>query len=185
MQNKVIISEIDKALLMAIKVDNKHAFGMADFYYNEDKRYPGIIDKENIINPFLQDQYKLSWYHRTSLSTFVTTEYNYGDNMNKVEETTPVQLIIFTRVATDFETIKDWFVSALPSVMSKAICESLSLFGCTIEVTSTEMNSNFVFREECSDPTVRVAGQYGLIAVRYTIKSTYRRGCQDFCACSN
>lgn len=185
MQNKTIISEIDTALLAAINVDNKHAFGMADFYFDDAKKYPGIIDKENIINPFMQDQYNLSWYHRTSSSSFVTTEYNYGDKMNKVEETTPVQLVIFTKVAANFETIKDWFVSALPSVMSKALCESLSLFGCTIEITSTEMNSDFVFREECSERPVRVGGQYGLIAVRYTIKSTYRRGCQNFCECAN
>lgn len=183
MQNKTIIAEIDKALLAAIKVENKRAFGMADFYFDGDKRYPGIINGEDIINPFLQDQYKLSWYHRTSTSSFNAMEFDYGNKMDKVEETTPVQLIIFTRAAINFETIKDWFVSALPSVMSKAICESLQIFGCTIEVASTEMNSNVVFKEECTEPNVRVGGQYGLIAVRYTIKSTYRRGCQDFCVC--
>lgn len=183
MQNKTIIAEIDKALLAAIKVENKRAFGMADFYFDGEKRYPGIINGEDIINPFLQDQYKLSWYHRTSTSSFNAMEFDYGNKMDKVEETTPVQLIIFTRAAISFETIKDWFVSALPSVMSKAICESLQIFGCTIEVTSTEMNSNVVFKEECTEPNVRVGGQYGLIAVRYTIKSTYRRGCQDFCVC--
>ena len=183
MQNKTIIAEIDKALLAAIKVENKRAFGMADFYFDGEKRYPGIINGEDIINPFLQDQYKLSWYHRTSTSSFNAMEFDYGNKMDKVEETTPVQLIIFTRAAISFETIKDWFVSALPSVMSKAICESLQIFGCTIEVASTEMNSNVVFKEECTEPNVRVGGQYGLIAVRYTIKSTYRRGCQDFCVC--
>lgn len=183
MQNKTIIAEIDKALLAAVKVENKRAFGMADFYFDGEKRYPGIINGEDIINPFLQDQYKLSWYHRTSTSSFNLMEFDYGNKMNKVEETTPVQLIIFTRAAISFETIKDWFVSALPSVMSKAICESLQIFGCTIEVASTEMNSNIVFKEECTEPNVRVGGQYGLIAVRYTIKSTYRRGCQDFCVC--
>lgn len=183
MQNKTIIAEIDKALLAAIKVENKRAFGMADFYFDGEKRYPGIINGEDIINPFLQDQYKLSWYHRTSTSSFNAMEFDYGNKMDKVEETTPVQLIIFTRAAISFETIKDWFVSALPSVMSKAICESLQIFGCTIEVTSTDMNSNVVFKEECTEPNVRVGGQYGLIAVRYTIKSTYRRGCQDFCVC--
>lgn len=183
MQNKTIIAEIDKALLAAIKVENKRAFGMADFYFDGEKRYPGIINGEDIINPFLQDQYKISWYHRTSTSSFNAMEFDYGNKMDKVEETTPVQLIIFTRAAISFETIKDWFVSALPSVMSKAICESLQIFGCTIEVASTEMNSNVVFKEECTEPNVRVGGQYGLIAVRYTIKSTYRRGCQDFCVC--
>ena len=183
MQNKTIIAEIDKALLAAIKVENKRAFGMADFYFDGEKRYPGIINGEDIINPFLQDQYKISWYHRTSTSSFNAMEFDYGNKMDKVEETTPVQLIIFTRAAISFETIKDWFVSALPSVMSKAICESLQIFGCTIEVTSTEMNSNVVFKEECTEPNVRVGGQYGLIAVRYTIKTTYRRGCQDFCVC--
>ena len=183
MQNKTIIAEIDKALLAAIKVENKRAFGMADFYFDGEKRYPGIINGEDIINPFLQDQYKLSWYHRTSTSSFNAMEFDYGNKMDKVEETTPVQLIIFTRAAISFETIKDWFVSALPSVLSKAICESLQIFGCTIEVASTEMNSNVVFKEECTEPNVRVGGQYGLIAVRYTIKTTYRRGCQDFCVC--
>jgi hypothetical protein len=183
MQNKTIIAEIDKALLAAIKVENKRAFGMADFYFDGEKRYPGIINGEDIINPFLQDQYKISWYHRTSTSSFNLMEFDYGNKMDKVEETTPVQLIIFTRAAISFETIKDWFVSALPSVLSKATCESLQIFGCTIEVASTEMNSNVVFKEECTEPTVRVGGQYGLIAVRYTIKSTYRRGCQDFCVC--
>ena len=183
MQNKTIIAEIDKALLAAIKVENKRAFGMADFYFDGEKRYPGIINGEDIINPFLQDQYKISWYHRTSTSSFNAMEFDYGNKMDKVEETTPVQLIIFTRAAISFETIKDWFVSALPSVMSKAICESLQIFGSTIEVASTEMNSNVVFKEECTEPNVRVGGQYGLIAVRYTIKSTYRRGCQDFCVC--
>ena len=70
MQNKTIIAEIDKALLAAIKVENKRAFGMADFYFDGEKRYPGIINGDYIINPFLQDQYKLSWYHRTSTSSF-------------------------------------------------------------------------------------------------------------------
>jgi hypothetical protein len=183
MNNKAIITEIDKALVAAIQIENRKAFGMADFYYDGDKKYPGVIDGENIINPFLQDQFKISWYHRTSSSSFNAMEFDYGNKMDKVEETTPVQLIIFTRALINFETIKDWFVSALPSVMSKAICESLQIFGCTIEVTSTEMNSNVVFKEECTDAQVRVGGQYGLIAVRYTIKSTYRRGCQTFCDC--
>jgi hypothetical protein len=185
MNNKAIITEIDKALIDAIKVENKRAFGMADFYFDNDKKYPGIIDKEEIINPFLQDQYKLSWYHRTSTSVLSVMEYNYGNKMDKVEETTPVQLIIFTRAALSFETIKDWFVSALPSVLNKAICESLQIFNCTIEVRGTEMNSNVVFKEECTEPNVRVGGQYGLIAIRYEIKTSYRRGCQTFCDCTN
>lgn len=185
MQNKAIITEIDKALIAAVKVENKRAFGMADFYYDGDKRYPGIIDKQDIVNPFLQDQYQLSWYHRTATSSFNLTENNYGNKLDKVEETTPIQLIIFTRAAISFETVKDWFVSALPSVLSKAVCESLQIFDCTFEIRSTEMNSNIVFKEECTEPNVRVGGHYGLIAIRYEIKTSYRRGCQTFCDCTN
>lgn len=186
MNLKQIIAQIDTQIESKIKLLTQRAFGLAEFYYDGEKRYPGIVDGGNVTQPLLQDQYNISWYHRSTISQYSVIENNYGDNLDKVEETTPVQLIIncnTIKLGHSLQTIKDIFASALPSVLSKAVCESLQLFDCTIELVAAELNSVIVLREECSVPDVRVGLEHGLIAIRYEIKTTYRRGCTVICEC--
>jgi hypothetical protein len=122
-------------------------------------------------------------FHGDRMSNPFRVENNFGDKMDKVEETTPVTLVIYANKTLTSQTIKDIFVSAIPSVLSKLVCESINVFDCTFELTETEMNSTLVFREECSIPDVRVGLNHGLLAVRYEIKQTYRRGCTVICEC--
>lgn len=186
MNLKQIISHIDTALKANIKLSTQYAFGLAEFYYDGDKRYPGVIEGGNIIQPLMRDDYAVSWYHRTTVSEYSTVEFNYGDKLDKVQERIPVQLVIncnTIKLGQSLQTIKDIFASSIPSVLSKAVCESLQLFDCTIELVNAELNSNIVLREECSIPDVRVGVEHGLVAIRYVIQTTYRRGCITICEC--
>lgn len=187
MNLKSVITEVDNAILNAFPFAPNKAFGLAEFYYDGDKRYPGIVqDNGEVRNCFLEDQYKISWYHRSQSSRLRVIDYNYGDKLDKVEEITPVSLIIYANRAQtkqSAQTIKDIFVSKIPSVLSKLVCESIDIFDCTFELTETEMNSSLIFKEECSVPDVRVGLEHALIAVRYEIKQTYRRSCTVICEC--
>jgi hypothetical protein len=187
MNLKAVISEVDNAILNAFPFAPNKAFGLAEFYYDGDKRYPGIVQANGEVkNCFLEDQYQVSWYHRSESSRLVVIENNFGDKLDKVQETIPVQLIIYANRAQtkqSSQTIKDIFVSKIPSVLSKLVCESIDIFDCTFELTETEMNSTLVFREECSIPDVRVGLNHGLLAVRYEIKQTFRRSCTVICEC--
>lgn len=187
MNLKSVITEVDNAILNAFPFAPNKAFGLAEFYYDGDKRYPGIVqDNGEVRNCFLEDQYKISWYHRSQSSRLRVIDYNYGDKLDKVEEITPVSLIIYAnraQIKQSAQTIKDIFVSKIPSVLSKLVCESIDIFDCTFELTETEMNSSLIFKEECSVPDVRVGLEHALIAVRYEIKQTYRRSCTVICEC--
>jgi hypothetical protein len=183
MNLKQVITEIDNAILAAVTIAPNKAFGLAEFYFDGDKRYPGINNKGEVTNCLLDDRYKLSWYHRSESSRIKVIENNYGDKLDKVEETTPVSLVIYAERIQTSQTIKDIFVSAIPSVLSKLVCESIDVFDTTFEIVETEMNSFLVFKEECSAPDVRVGLNHALIAVRYEIKQTYRRGCTVICDC--
>ena len=183
MNLKGIIAEIDKALIAQIPLQPTKAFGLAEFYYDGDKRFPGVVNGTEVTNCLLDDSYQVSWYHRSESTDYRVIENNYGDKMDKVEEITPVNLIIYARRSKPLQVIKDIFASALPSVLSKLVCESLMLFDCTIELKGAEMNTTLVFKDECTVPDVRVGIEHGLIAIRYDIKSTYRRGCETICEC--
>lgn len=189
MNLKAIITEIDKQMIASLNAGALmplKAFGLAEFYYDKDKKYPGIVNGGEVTNCLLDDGFNVSWYHRSEYSEYTTIEENYGDKMDKVEETTPVVLVIYAnRIKTQqsLQTIKDIFASVIPSVLDKATCEVLSIFDCTIELRNAEMNTTLVFREECTIPDVRVGIEHGLISVRYEIKSTYRRGCEVICEC--
>ena len=183
MNLKQIIQEVDNAITTALPIAPNNAFGLAEFYYDGDKRYPGINNKGEMTKCFMQDQYKLSWYHRSESSRFTIIENNFGDKLDKVEETIPVSLIIYAERTQPSQVIKDIFVSAIPSVLSKLVCESINIFDCTFEIRETEMNSTLIAREECTAADVRVGLNHALIAVRYEIKQTYRRGCIPICDC--
>ena len=184
MNLKQVIQEVDNAILAALPIAPNKAFGLAEFYYDVDKRYPGINNQGNIANCLLDDSYKLSWYHRSQFSRFTIIENNFGDKLDKVEETIPVSLVINKNIdAQTSQVIKDIFVSAIPSVLSKVVCESLSLFNCTFDIVDTDLNSSLVFKEECTIPDVRVGLNHALLVVRYEIKQTYRRGCTPICDC--
>jgi hypothetical protein len=185
-----IISIIDSKLVSAITANNlqpKNGFGLATRYYEADKFFPGIVSKSGeITNCFLQDQYALSWYHRNAVGTYDVLENNFGNKLDKVEETNPINVVIFAdtkRIKVSLETLKDIFISAIPSVLSKAECESAEIFGCQIELTAHELDSQLVVREETNQDNVRVGLNHGLILIRYSLKSTYRRGCTVICDC--
>ena len=187
MKLNAVITEVDNAILDAFPFAPNKAFGLAEFYYDGEKRYPGILQNNGEVrNCFLDDQYQVSWYHRSETSRLVVIENNFGDKLDKVEETTPVTLIIYANRAKtkqSSQTIKDIFVAKIPSVLSKLVCESINVFDCTFEITETAMNTALIFREECSVPDVRVGLEHALIAVRYEIKQTYRRSCTVICEC--
>jgi hypothetical protein len=163
------------------------AFGLAEFYYDQDTFYPGIINGGKIEEVFLQDNFNLSWYSRNTNGSYTNIENNFGNKNNKVEETTEIKLVAYTnRIKTGFslETIKDIFVSSIPSVLSKSECESNEIDGCQIELISHELDTYKVYKEETnSNAKVRVGVEFGLISIRYNIKATYRRGCRVICEC--
>lgn len=187
MNLRAIIEQVDKALIGNVPFAPKKAFGLAEFYYEQDKFYPGIIDNQgNITNPFLDDQQQVSWYHRNQTGQYRVVENNFGDKLNKVEETNEIQLVVYANrknIKQSLETLKDVFISAIPSVLSKVVCESIDLQSCEIELKNHDLNTHRVFKEECSTEYVRVGVEYGLIAIRYEIKAVYRRGCAPICEC--
>lgn len=185
-----IISYIDARLIGAITANKllpTHAFGLATRYYEEDKFFPGVVNVQGeITNCFLQDGYSVSWYHRNNSGTYNVVPNNFGNKNDKVEESNVVNLVIFAnskKINVSFETLKDIFISSLPSVLSKAECESSEIMGCEIELTAHELDSQLVVKEETNQDNVRVGLNHGLILIRYTIKSTYRRGCAVICEC--
>jgi hypothetical protein len=191
MNLKDIIESIDEALklkLVASNLQPTHAFGLASRYYEKDKYFPGVIlENGEITNCFLDDAFAVSWYHRNEKGTYNTIENNYGNDLNKVEEENEISLVIFANtknIKLSTETLKDLFTNSLPSVLSKLRCESLDIFDCRIELQSHELDSNLVFKAECNNDNVRVGVEHGLILIRYTIKSTYRRGCTVICECN-
>lgn len=163
------------------------AFGLTELYYEGESYYPGKVDGGNIVEVALQDKYNLSWYSRNTSGSYNTIENNYGNKQNKVEEITEIKLVAYTnRIKTGFslETIKDIFISSIPSVLSKTECESNEIDGCQIELISHELDTTKIYKEEIkNDVKVRVGVEFGLIAIRYNIKSTYRRGCRVICEC--
>ena len=191
MNLKGIIQAIDnslKAKLVASNLLPIHAFGLASRYYEKEQYFPGVIlDNGEITNCFLDDNYSVSWYHRNEKGTYNTIENNYGNNLNKVEEENDISLVIFTntkKIKLSTEVLKDIFTNSLPSVLSKSTCESLDIFDCRIELQSHELDSNLVFKSESNNDNVRVGVEHGLILIRYTVKSTYRRGCAVICECN-
>ena len=60
MNLKQVITEVDNAILEAITIAPNKAFGLAEFYFDGDKRYPGINNKGEVTNCLLDDRYKLS-----------------------------------------------------------------------------------------------------------------------------
>jgi hypothetical protein len=163
-----------------------NAFGLSEFYYSGDNFYPGVINGGKIQEVFLDDKYNLSWYSRNTTGSYNNLENNFGNKMNKVEEITEIKLVAYTnRIKTGFslETIKDVFISAIPSVLSKTECESNEIDGCQIELISHELDTHKIFKEETNSPNVRVGVEFGLISIRYNVKATYRRGCRVICEC--
>lgn len=179
---KILAVMEDISTLQPIK-----AFGLTELYYSGEEYYPGIVEGGQIIEVALKDNYNLSWYSRNTTGTYNTIENNYGNKQNKVEEITDVKLVAYTnRIKTGFslETIKDIFISAIPSVLSKSECESNEIDSCQIELISHELDTTKIYKEEIkSNAKVRVGVEYGLIAIRYNIKATYRRGCRVICEC--
>jgi hypothetical protein len=191
MNVKGIIVAIDttlKSKLVASNLQPMFTFGMASRYYEKDKYYPGIISEQGeITNCFLEDKFNVSWYHRNQKGTYAIIENNFGDGLDKVEETNEISLVIYTntkKIKLSTDTLKDIFISSIPSVLSKSTCESLDLFSCRIELQSHELDSNLVFKEESNSDNVRVGVEHGLVLIRYQIKSTYRRGCTVICECN-
>jgi hypothetical protein len=191
MNVKGIIEAIDtnlKSKLVASNLQPMFAFGLASRYYENDKYYPGIVSEQGEIkNCFLDDSFNVSWFHRNQKGTYAIIENNFGDGLDKVEETNEISLVIYTntkKIKLSTDTLKDIFISSIPSVLSKATCESLDLFSCRIELQSHELDSNLVFKEESNNDNVRVGVEHGLILIRYQIKSTYRRGCTVICECN-
>lgn len=191
MNLKGIIESIDDALKLKLVASNllpTKAFGLASRYYEKEKYFPGVIaDSGEITNCFLDDNYSVSWYHRNEKGTYTTIENNYGNNIDKVEETNDINLVVYCntkKIKLSTEILKDIFTNSLPSVLSKSKCESLDIFDCRIELQSHELDSNLVFKNECNNDNVRVGVEHGLVLVRYTIKTTYRRGCTVICECN-
>jgi len=191
MNLKGIISEIDSIMIAKLGASNlqpKKAFGLASRYYDGETFYPGIISKNGEIeNCFLEDKYNVSWFHRNERGTYNVVENNFGNGIDKVEEENEISLVVYTntkKINLSTETLKDVFISAIPSVLSKVKCESLNVFDCRIELQSHELDTNIVFKEESNHKDVRVGVEHGLILIRYKIKSTYRRGCTVICECN-
>ncbi len=191
MNLKQIVEQIDLSLKNSFQINTLHplkAFGLAEFYYEGENFYPGILDGTEIKNCFLDDEYNLSWYHRNSTGDYNVVPNNYGNTNDKTEEINTIELVIYanrTKIKFSLETLKDLFVTAIPSVLSKSVCESIDLLDCNIELVSHQMDSNKNFKEEVSTKYVRVGVEHGLIKIRYQIKSTYRRGCLVLCVCEN
>lgn len=166
-----------------------HAYGLASRYYEEDIFYTGIMDNNGeITNCMLEDKYNVSWYQRNQRGAYAVVESNYGNKQDKVEEINEINFIIFAntkKIKISLEKLKDIFVSAIPSVLSKVECESLNILGCEISLTAHELDSQVVIKEETNKDKVRVGLEHGCIAIRYQIKSTYRRGCTVICECPN
>lgn len=187
MNLKGIIHEIDTLILDNINVRSllpQKSFGLAERYYDEKTYYSGVFNGSNVENCMLDDRFALSWYHRNQSGGYGLVENNFGDLNDKVEEVNEVELIIFAqqqKTKVSFETLKDIFVSAIPSVLSKVVCESLQLFDCRIDLISHELDSRLVIERETNKPDVRVGLNNGLIAIRYRIFTTYRRGCIVIC----
>ena len=187
MNLKGIIFEIDTAITNNVNVRSllpQNAFGLAERYYEEREYYSGVFNGSEVVNCMLDDRYACSWYHRNQSGNYTVVENNFGDLNDKVEEVNEVELIIFAqqqKTKISFETLKDIFIGAIPSVLSKVVCESLQLFDCRIELISHELDSRLVIERETNKPNVRVGLNNGLIAIRYRIISTYRRGCIVIC----
>jgi hypothetical protein len=177
-----IIAEVDKQIntpIVAVK------FGLAERYYeNAETFFPGILsERGEVTNCFLQDTSPLTYYHRQSRG--VMRELNredYGDKSDKVIEVNEIELVAF---ATDINftplQVCDVFIAAIPSYLSKSVCESIGIEGCRIIVTSYDTDPVRIWREETSEPKVRAGLNKALIKVRYTLECTYRRGCIDPC----
>jgi len=187
MNLKGIIYEIDSLILNNINVRSllpQKAFGLAERYYDDKEYYSGVFNGSEVTNCMLDDRFGVSWYHRNQSGGYGVVENNFGDKLDKVEEINEIELIIFAqqqKTKVSFETLKDIFVSAIPSVLSKVVCESLQLFDCRIELMSHELDSRFVIERETNKPGVRVGLNNGLIAIRYRVITTYRRGCIVIC----
>lgn len=186
-----IINNIDATIISKLTASNlqpKKAFGLASRYYENDKFFPGVVSKSGeITNCFLDDNYAVSWYHRNQKGVYDNIENNFGNRQDKVQETNEISLVIYTntdKIKLSTETLKDVFISAVPSVLSKSVCESIDIFSCEIAPIAHELDSFLVFKEESNNDNVRVGVQHGLILIRYSIKSTYRRGCTVICECT-
>jgi len=181
-----IIKHINEALIAKLQhVKNIKAFGLAEFYYDGDNYFPGVQKQGGEIqNVFLDDQYNLSFYHRTEVGSFENVERNFGNKSDRERENVPVNLIIFAdrnRTRLSQQNIKDLFVAALPSYLPKSVCESIDIFDCRIELSNYELDTKKVFRQECNTAEVRVGIEKGLIAIRYVITTNYRRSCTVLC----
>lgn len=180
-----IINEIDKAInavLTPRELSPLKAWGLAERYYDDKYFFSGVQQGSEIVNCMFTDQYRCSWYHRELTGKYLTVENNYGDKLDKVEESNEIALIIFFHRSTlTAETVKDLFIGSIPSVLNKVICESLQLFDCRIELINHDLDARVVQQSETNVPEVRVGLNYGLVSVRYLIKTTYRRSCIELC----
>ena len=165
-----------------------NAFGLTQRYYEDDKFYPGILLKNGeITNPFLQDQYAVSWYHRNETGTYNLDSNQEGDNNDNQIEKNTIDLIIFyntRKINITGTKLKDVFIDAIPSILSHSVRESLNLSSCDMALVSHELDSNKVFKQECNKdtPDVRIGVEHGLLSIRYEITSSYRRNCVNVCA---
>jgi len=182
MNLKPLIAAIDEQMDLPFVAT---AFGLAQRYYESPTSfYAGVIDeKGEVTNCFLQDKTPLSYYHRTSRSTFDTIEREgYGDKDDRVRETTEVDLVVYgVDLKITSYKLADIFVAAIPSYLDTQTCESLNVSDCRIDILNYEIDPSVVWREETTEPSVRAGLNKALIKVRYRIQCTYRRGCVPIC----
>jgi hypothetical protein len=181
-----IIDNINEVLMSKLKLANIKSFGLTEFYHEGDKFFPGIQKQGGEMkNVFLQDEYNISFYHRSESGNFEEAERNFKRDSDKTREIIPVNLIIFAdrnKTKLSQQNVKDLFVAALPSFLDKSICESIGIFDCRLELSNYELDTTKVFRQECNNNAgVRVGIEKGLLAIRYNLSITYRRGCTVIC----
>jgi hypothetical protein len=182
-----IIDLINQSIVAKYPQQNVKAFGLTEFYYDSlGKFYPGIVNNQGEVrNVFLEDQYQTSWYHRTQAGTFAIADKQFGDKTDSYVGTIPVSLIIFhnrQKANQSLENIKDILIAALPTNIERPECERLGFQWARVELTSYELDTFKVFRQECSVEEVKVGFERGLIEIRYNIIVKFRASCVKLCS---
>jgi hypothetical protein len=150
-----------------------------------DKLQPYVIDDSgNCINVVYDDKYNFQVFHVVDNITYKQADPNYGNPGQTMEETAEMILIFFgnrKKLMVRPEDIAAAICMDIPKELPLSFIQPLGMNSVVIETNIIETDPYIVWNNQWQGTTSFVKPETILLAVKYTIVSTYNKNCFKLC----
>lgn len=148
--------------------------------------YPAIIDNYGDgISAIIDDTVPMQVYHRLNgLEYEVILADNYGDNLNTIQETANMTMIVISdriKIQTHGSNLISTILLYMPKETNNTFLTNNNIEHISIEIASVNTNSEEVYKAEYSTESFDLRPSSIMYAVTYKIVTQFSKDCFPTC----